>query len=144
MRAPILIIMAISLINYPSVAQSREEKEVAASVETLRKAMVDANESVLKDLASDDLSYGHSSGTIEDKAAFVKSIVSGSNDFKTLDFSEQTIKILDNTALVRNKFTAEMLNKGVTSNTVIYVLQVWQKQSGKWKLIARQAFKLPQ
>lgn len=136
--------MAISLINYPSVAQSKEEKEVAASVEMLRKAMVDANESVLNELASDDLSYGHSSGTIEDKAAFVKSIVSGNNDFKTLDFSEQTIKIIDNTALVRNKFAAEMLNKGVASNTVIYVLQVWQKQRGKWKLIARQAFKLPQ
>ena len=44
-----------------------KENAVAAAVEQLRQAMIDADQSKLESLVSDQLSYGHSSGVIDDK-----------------------------------------------------------------------------
>ncbi len=127
----------------PSVsAQSTDEREVAVAVESLRKAMVDADKSALENIAAEELSYGHSNGLIQDKAAFVEAIASGKNDFKTIQLSEQTLKIAGNTAVVRHKFNAEVVNNGTPGTANIGVLLIWQKQNGKWKLLARQAVKL--
>ena len=123
-------------------AQSKEEKEVAASVEAMRKAMVDADKPVLEKIAADELSYGHSSGLIEDKATFVGSLVSGKFDFVKIELAEQTIKIANGIAIVRHKLTGETNNEGKPGTVNIGVLLIWQKQQGQWKLIARQAFKL--
>ncbi len=56
-------------------AQSNpSEKEVADKVSQLIKAMIDADENMLKSLTSDKLVYGHSLGAVEDKTAFVQNI----------------------------------------------------------------------
>jgi ketosteroid isomerase-like protein len=140
-KLSILSLLYLILISSTS-AQSTDEKEVAAAVESLRKAMVDADKSVLQSLTAEELSYGHSSGTMEDKAAFVEVIASGKNDYKSLELSGQTVKLAGNTAIVRHKFVAEMVNNGTPSTINIGVLQIWQKQKGQWRLLARQAFKL--
>jgi hypothetical protein len=124
------------------LAQSPDEKDVAAAVESLRKAMVEANKSNLEKLTAEALSYGHSSGKIEDKAAFVEGIVSGKSDFVTIQLSDQTIKIVGNTAIVRHKLSAETNNEGKPGTANLGVLLIWQKQQGQWKLLARQATKL--
>jgi ketosteroid isomerase-like protein len=123
-------------------AQSKEEKEVAAAVENLKKAMLDANRSSLENITAAELTYGHSNGLIEDKAAFVEALASGKSDFKSITLAEQTIKLVGNTALVRHKLTGEAVNSGQPGNVNLGVLLVWQKQQGQWKLLARQAFKL--
>jgi ketosteroid isomerase-like protein len=123
-------------------AQSKEEQAVTTAVETLRKAMVDADKNQLEALVADELSYGHSSGKVEDKAAFVEALTSGKSDFATIDLSEQTVKLVGNTAVVRHHLTGTLLDKGNTSAVNLGILMVWQKQKGRWQLLARQAFKL--
>jgi len=124
-------------------AQTTDEKAVSTAIETLRKAMIDADKTMLENLSAEQLSYGHSSGLIEDKVAFVDAIVSGKSNFNTIELSDQTIKLAGDVAIVRHKFKAELVGTGGAINNVnISVLQVWQKQKGKWRLIARQAVKL--
>jgi ketosteroid isomerase-like protein len=123
-------------------AQTADEKAVAAAVETLRKAMVDADKAGLEKITADALSYGHSSGKVENKAAFIEAIVSGKSDFKSIELAEQSITISENLALVRHKLTGETNNDGQPGTVNLGVLLVWQKQKGQWKLIGRQAFKL--
>lgn len=123
-------------------AQSADEKEVTARVESLRLAMISADKASLEDLTSDDLSYGHSSGKIEGKASFVESIVAGTSRFMTISLTEQTVKIVDNTALVRHKLIAETGTKEKPGTANLSVLLIWQKQKGQWKLLARHATKL--
>ncbi len=144
MKSLRLILVAMSLFTSASYAQSKDEKAVAEAVEVLRKAMVDANGSVLKDIAVEEITYGHSSGKVEDKAAFVASIATGVNDFKTIDLSNQTIKVVGDVAWVRHTFIAETADNGKPGTARIYVLLVWVKQNGMWKLLARQAVKMPQ
>ena len=135
----LFVCLAFSVVTK---AQSKEEKEVAAAVEALRKAMVDADKSKLESLTSGALSYGHSSGKIEDKATFVETIVSGKSDFVSIDLKEQTIKLSGNTALVRHQLSGETNDSGNPGSVKLGVLLVWQKQQGQWKLLARQAYKL--
>lgn len=133
----ICILMASSVF-----AQTVDEKEVAAGVEALRNAMIDGSKSALERVTAKELSYGHSSGKIEDKVEFVEVIATGKNDFKSITLSEQTIRIVNSIAIVRHKFTAEVINNGIAQIPNIGVMQIWSKQQGKWLLLARQAFKL--
>src|SRR5688500_19045073 len=130
------------LINLSVAAQSKDEKQLSMAVETLKKAMIDADRQQLDNITSSDLSYGHSSGKMEDKAAFMEALTSGRSDFLTIDLTDQTIKGSGKTALVRHTLTGTTKDNGVAGNVKLGVLLVWQKQHGKWKLLARQAFRL--
>jgi ketosteroid isomerase-like protein len=123
-------------------AQTSNERNVASMVEIMRKAMVDGDKAKLEYIAAADLSYGHSSGTIQNKAEFVEQIASGKSDFVSIDLKDQTIKVTGTTAIVRHKLVAETNDGGKPGNVSLGILLVWQKQGKAWKLLARQAFKL--
>jgi len=132
----------ISLLSAAGVhAQTKDETAVANAVEQLRKAMVDADSVTMDKLTSAKLSYGHSGGHIDDKAEFIRKIVSGKSDFVKLELPEQTVSISKNTAVVRHKFDALTNDNGKPGEVHLSVLQVWQKLHGQWVLLARQAVK---
>jgi hypothetical protein len=124
-------------------AQSADEKAVAESVETLRKALISADKSVLENLAADQLTYGHSSGVIEDKRMFVDALVSRRSVFTAVSFLDQDIRISGDVAIVRHRLVADTNNNNVPGKVDILILLVWQKQAGQWKLLARQAARIP-
>ena len=65
-------ISAAALAASPAArAQPAEEAAVAQAAERLRAAMLAADRGQLDALTAPQLSYGHSSGTVEDKARFI-------------------------------------------------------------------------
>ena len=122
-------------------AQSKDETDVANAVEKLRKAMIDGDRAALESIAADQLSYGHSSGHIDDKKEFVEKLASGKSDFVTIDLADQTVSVTGKTAIVRHKLNATTNDGGKPAEVHLLVLLVWQKQHGKWILLARQAVK---
>lgn len=142
MKRLFILLISIMVIQ-AGFSQSKSEMAVADAVETLRKAMVDADKATLQNIAAEELSYGHSSGKIENKTEFVKAIVSGKSDFTKIDLSDQTIKIAGKTALVRHKFFAATNDGGKPDSVTLHILTIWQKQMGGWKLLARQAVRVP-
>jgi ketosteroid isomerase-like protein len=136
------ILTIIFVIIGSSLLAQHAEKEVGDAVEQLKKGMLDGDRALLNKLTSEDLSYGHSSGRIEDKAAFVEALASGKSDFITLNLAEQTVKVRGDVAYVRHKLSAETNDGGKPGTANIGVLLVWVKENGEWKLLARQAFKL--
>jgi ketosteroid isomerase-like protein len=137
-----LTVLLILLACTATFAQSKDEKAVADAVESLRKAMIDADKPALDRLAAEALSYGHSNGLVEDKATFVEALVSGKSDFVSIDLADQTIRVAGDAAIVRHKFTAQTNNGGTPGAAKLAVLLVWQKQKGTWVLLARQAVKI--
>lgn len=126
------------------MAQNKDEQVIANAIRQLSQAMIDANQIKLDELTSEKLSYGHSSGLIEDKDAFITAIIDGKSGFITIDLTEQTISISNNVAIVRHKLSADTDNKGQEPGHVnLGVMQVWQKDKGKWLLLARHATRLP-
>jgi len=142
MKKSILLLFALALAG-SSFAQSKAEQQVADAVLAWRKAMLDADKAGLEAILAPDLSYGHSNGKIEDKAMVVKSISTGESDFVTMDLTEQSIKIVGKTAIVRHKLAGEIKDGGKPGAVKLFVLQIWQKQGPDWKLLARQAARQP-
>ena len=142
MKRPLLFLVCCAMMHIAS-AQSKDEKAVGQAVETLRKAMVDGDKAALEKIADSRLSYGHSGGKLEDKAAFVEALASGKSDFATLNLSDQTITVAGNTAIVRHTLDADTNDNGKTGTVHLIVLLVWLKEGGEWKLLARQAVKEP-
>ena len=116
---------------------------VTNAVELLRKAMVDGDSLMLDKLTLPQLSYGHSGGHIDDKTEFVHKLASGNSDFVTMELLEQKITVSKNTAVVRHKLNAATNDGGKPAVVHLAVLLIWQKLHGNWKLLARQAIKLP-
>jgi hypothetical protein len=140
MKSVMLVIVLLASANI--LYAQKDADEVAKAVETLKQAMIDANKKVLENIAADNLTYGHSSGLVEDKAAFVDALVSGRSDFVTITLSEQSILVTGNTATVRHKHTGDVVNSGTPGKVNISVLLVWIKVKNDWKLLARQAVKI--
>lgn len=122
-------------------AQSNEEAAVLAAVDALSKAMLAADRAQLEALVAEQLSYGHSSGTIQTKTQFVEIIANRQTIYKSIVLTEPTTVIAGNDAIVRHAAAVEANVDGKPVSAKIGVLQVWIKQDGRWKLLARQAFK---
>lgn len=121
-------------------AQTGKEGAITAAVEALRKAMIAGDRSALQQLAADELTYGHSSNRLENKAEFVEALASGKSGFSAIELSDQTVSVVDNVALVRHGFVGT--RKGDGNKLNLMVLQVWLQRGEQWKLVARQAARL--
>jgi hypothetical protein len=136
-----LTVFAQSSTNFKGTDTDREQ--VVSVIEQLNQAMVDRDEDTLRNLTMEELTYGHSSGTLEDKKAFVEAVVHGDFDFTSTATENQTVFFSgDDTAVVRHIFLIEALSKGQPVQIRIGNMMVLKKQKKQWKLLARQAYKL--
>ena len=133
-----LLLFMVGIVGY---GQQNETAEVKAAVAKLNKAMIDADEAALYHMTYANLSYGHSSGVLQDQKEFVEGITSGRSDFITIDLTSQTIEVVGNTATVRHILSAKTFDNKVPGTVRLQILLVWVKQDGEWKLLARQAVK---
>jgi hypothetical protein len=145
MKKYFLLFVLISFSNWAQTKNvSKEETEVVNRVEAFRKALIDPQINQLKELTSKDLSYGHSSGVLQDQNVFIEKLLNKESDFVTIEFQNQIIQISGDVAVVRHNLAAHTKDSGVEKDIKIGNVLVWQKLKNKWVLIARQAFKLPQ
>ena len=138
-----LLIASTSL--FAQVQEKKDEKAmkaVADSVEVFRKALIDPTKAVLDRLTMDNLSYKHSSGTVENKAQFMEALLSKKSDFVSITLTERKIRIVGASAIVRHNLSAQTNNAGKPGTTNLSVFMMWQKHNGGWKLLSRQATKL--
>ena len=138
-----LAFLALGATAAPALAETNDAATVAEAVAALTKAMLGADKAALEALVSDQLSYGHSGGVIQDKKDFVDVIATKKTVYKSIVLSKQTIAIAGNNAIVRHAWESESgTGDGKWNVSKIGVLQVWQKEPSGWKLLARQAFKV--
>ena len=122
-----------------ALAQSPQEVSVASAAEKLRVLMIDPDARGLDALVAPELSYGHSSGRVENKAQFMESLAAGTSDFVTLELTGQSVQVVKDAAIIRHVLNATTNDSGKPGAVSLKVLQVWQNQQGQWKLLARQA-----
>jgi ketosteroid isomerase-like protein len=130
------------LANTPSLAEGSDEAGVTQAVEAFRKATLAQDKAKLEQLFADQLSYGHSDGRVESKAEVINGVMNRKATVKSIDFPELKVAIVGNSAVARHLYVSESEMDGKPNSTKIGALQVWQKQDGGWKLLARQGYKL--
>jgi ketosteroid isomerase-like protein len=122
-------------------AEATDEAAIRDNLERLRKALLAADKPQLEQLTAAQLSYGHSSGVVQNKNAFIDGVLNRKAVVKSLTFPDVTVALAGNAAIVRHTYASESESDGKTNNIKLGVLAVWQKQGGDWKLLARQGYK---
>jgi hypothetical protein len=77
------------------------------------------------------------------KSQFVDVIASKKTIYKAITLSEPSTVIAGDNAIVRHIFSNTSETNGKTASISVGILQVWQKRDSGWRLLARQAFRLP-
>src|ERR1044071_393134 len=129
---------ALALATLPTIAhaESADEAAVRKAVDDLTKAMIAADRAKLEMLTADALSYGHSAGKVETKKEFIDD---KKTTYKSITLTDPVVSVVGNNAVARHTFAAEVESGGQASSPKIGVMQVWVKDGGAWKLLARQA-----
>jgi hypothetical protein len=140
---PILTAFAFVLVVRPAFAGSPAEKAVLAALDAWKDAMVKKDRVALEKLFHVDLSYAHSSATVETKAQAIPHIVDGLG-WEAIDFAETTVRLQGNVAILNGKVDMHQRNKDKpTSISKLIQLSVWVKGKQGWQMIARQAVRRP-
>jgi hypothetical protein len=137
MKITYLLILFLATGTYVH-AQTGQESQVAIRLDALTEAMLHPDRKTLDDLMSGDVSYGHYSGLVQDKAGLINGMTNGPFHFLTIDISHQIIKITNDIAIVRQVLSTDYSNNGEKGTYKFGVLLVWHLEKGYWKLLARQ------
>ena len=105
--------------------------------------MIKQDKAKLESLTAEQLSYSHSDARLQNKAEFIDGAMTRKGTLKSLEWPDMTVQVVGNNAVVRHLWVSESELDGKVTNTKIGVLQVWQKQDGGWKLLARASWRLP-
>ena len=87
--------LAIGLLGIvPAVAASADEDAVAKSVEAFRAAQLAADAKAFDALCAAELSYSHSDGRVEDKAAFIAGATNGKSKWLSLKYEDPKVRVV--------------------------------------------------
>jgi ketosteroid isomerase-like protein len=128
----------------PVLAAGEDETAVKKAVEEMKAAWLKQDKAKIEALSLPQLTYSHSDGRIEDKAKFIDGVMGRKATIKSLEYPDLTVQVIGNTAIVRHLWVSQSELEGKDTDTKIGVMQVWQKEGGGWKLLARASFRLPQ
>jgi len=130
------------LLSSPALAEAGDEAAVKQNIEALREALLKADKPQLERLTADQVSYGHSDGRVQSKAEFIDGVMTRKATVKSITFPDLKISVAGDAAIARHLYESESETDGKPNNVRIGTLQVWHKQGGNWKLLARQGYKL--
>lgn len=119
------------------------QQEVLQALGELDQALIDRDSKTLTSITASDLTYGHSSGNIQDKQEFIDDVMNGPFRFVSITNEDQSVAISGNTGIVRHILSADATNAGNPAKVRIGIIMVFQKkENNEVVLLARQAYKL--
>ena len=107
----------------------------------LKNSLIAKDSVTLSGLLADDVTYGHTNGQIQTKSQLIRSVMSGEQDYKSIEPSDMDVRIYDNTGVVTMKSKVSMMYQGKPLDMDMFVTLTWIKTNGDWKLVARQSVK---
>ncbi len=116
---------------------------VIAATNRLRELMLNPDRAQLNALLMDELDYGHTSSRMDTKTSLVDVLADGITKYLTIDITDQSVKVVGDVGIVRHNFHARNVTRGTPNEVRCSILLVWVLRDGVWKLIARQAVRLP-
>jgi ketosteroid isomerase-like protein len=127
----------------PALASAEDEAAVKKAVEEVKAAWLKQDKAKLEAMTLPQLSYSHSDARLEDKAKFIAGVMGRKATVKSLEYPDMTVQVVGDTAIVRHLWVSQSELEGKVTDTKIGVMQVWKKDGGGWKLLARSSFRLP-
>jgi ketosteroid isomerase-like protein len=138
-----LLLIAFCFFSFINTRAQSPQKDVESSIASLNKAMISQDQPALEKLTMEELSFGHSTGAIENKSVFIKNVMSGSVKFTQIENADLAISFADDIAIARTISSIKGTRDSGPLDIKIGILMIWKKSGDAWKLLARQGYKLP-
>lgn len=142
MKSLLSLLFVICFVFGISQNYSKKEKTLLIQVSKL-DSLMENNDSKILELFSDDVSFGHSNGWIQNKEDFKKDFESGKVKYQSVKQTElKEFKIKNKFTNIRRIVAVQGLYKNETFEMKLSVLEFWIQQKGIWKLWSRQSVSL--
>lgn len=139
MRFFCLLLLLAQAGSRPDVAA----RDIADAEARRVRALVNADYAALEQLLGDDLTYGHSTGTVDTKTSYLQPLLSGRTRYVALEPNDVRVRPYDGTGVVTGLVRSTAMVAGRESKVVIRFTAVWVKRDGRWQMVAWQSTKLP-
>jgi len=139
-----VLALGATALTGPALASAEDEAAVKKAVEEIKAAYLKQDKAKLEAMTFPQLTYSHSDGRIEDKEKFITGVMGRKATVKSLDYPDMTVHVAGDTAIVRHLWVSQTELEGKVTDTKIGVMQVYKKDGGSWKLLARSSYRLPQ
>ena len=141
MKRSIIFFFCIAFSFHLFAQNESEKEELMMKLLMLKTALIAKDSITLSKLLADDVTYGHTNGLIQSKAELIHSVMTGEQDYKSIDPTKMNIRIFDKTAVV-NMDSRIVLNYNKQSMQIdMKITFVWINKHNDWQLEARQAVK---
>jgi len=127
----------------PALASAEDEAAVKKAIEEFKAAYLKQDKAKLEAMSFPQLTYSHSDGRIEDKEKFIAGVMGRKATVKSLEYPDMAVYVVGNTGVARHLWVSQSELDGKVTDTKIGVMQVWQKDGGGWKLLARSSYRFP-
>lgn len=110
-------------------------------IETRRCAAMLANDAqALEAILDEDLIFSHATGLIDDKAAYLAKMATGSIDYLSIRWDEQTVlSPAPGAAVLSGRMVSQVRVEGTEKQLINRVLMVWRGAGTDWRLMAFQS-----
>jgi Domain of unknown function (DUF4440) len=126
------------------VGQDSTQAQVLAADDQRFAAMLRADTTALRTMLASDLSYTHTTGEKQDRAAFLQTIGSGQLRYKSIEPSERSVRLLNAAAaVVTGRSRMQVESSGQLRAFSIRYVAVYQHVAGGWQLVVWQSTRLP-
>ena len=141
----LLILLLVCFSGLLSKAQDSYDKVITEKVQALNSAIfVKKDSDALESLLGKEVIYCHSGGKVETRQEMIKNALANGSNYSDVKTEVTNIVTHKKTVVVRHIITAtENLKDGKTAPLKLGVVQTWISEDKEWKLIGRQAVKLP-
>ena len=139
MRSLFSFIFLVYFVFGFSQNYTKKEKALFSQISKLDSLMQNNNSKILE-LFSDDVSFGHSNGWVQNYQDFKTDFESGKVKYQFVKQTElKEFKIKNKFANVRRIIAVKGLYKNEIFEMKLSVLELWIKQKGIWKLWSMQS-----
>ena len=117
---------------------------VMAQARLLNEAVfVKKDSSFLSGIFLEQLTYGHSSGKVENRKDALHNIIHNTSVYENVQLAGEEAWVKNTTAVTRYLLTAtEKKADGSSSALRLHIVLVWAKEKKNWKLLSRQAVRV--
>ncbi len=133
--------LALALLSL----RAADDKIIAAvkAADAERVAATKAGDGARLDaIFSDELRYAHSSGHVDTKASYIKSLTTHSTVYETYDYKELNfVPASPGIVLMSGRVLTHTRNASGANELDLNFLGVWREEHGKWRFLAWQSCK---
>jgi ketosteroid isomerase-like protein len=122
----------------------QDEQEVLQCEQRRFAAMVQGDVATVDALLADDLTYAHSSGTLDSKAQFLHKLATGHYQFTSITSDEVCVRVYGAVGVLTGTGQMHLKRQGQPASMRFRFTSIYHKAQDRWQMVSIQHTRLPE